>query len=193
MKLYRSLLLTSVALAIAFAAWHYRSPAPPVVASANVVFTGTVGERFDHDPRITVYQNPHGAADRAYFQFSGRPIGAMFVTAPPPSAPPETMREVVIEHTKKDYGATSVIHTSLTNRNGYLFDRFSSDAHKDGRTYHYELYLHETKPLSPSISDSYLLQMFGMHKFEFIIPSEDAPELVPLIHALIDSFRVVRR
>lgn len=193
MKLYRTLLLLSVGFAAVFVARQHRSPVPLLAPSVKTSFAGAVGERFDHDSRISVSQNPHGESDRTYFEFSGRLIGTMYVTASLPSVSHEIMKEVIIKHTKNNYGATSVAHSALTNRNGYVFDHFSSDAHKDGRAYHYELYLHETKPLTPSIADSYLRQMLGMHKFEFFIASDDAAEVLPLIRDIIDSFQVPRR
>ena len=189
MRLYRYLLLSVACLVVVYFVSSQRAR---VTNSArnHEFFFGAVGEQFEHDPRISVTQNPHGEADRALFTFAGHHIGAMFVTASPPSGVRDVLVEVIIEETKKQYGATSVSHRTLTNRNGLLFDHFSSDAHNNGKTYRYELYLYEARPLTPSISDTYLRQMLGMHKFEFIVPIDEAPDVLPLINGVIDTFKL---
>ncbi len=190
MRLYRYLLVSVTCLVVVYFVLSKRSNESSNTSGNHEFFFGAIGEQFEHDPRISVTQNPHGESDRAFFTFAGHHIGAMFVSAPPPSGARDFLTEVIIERTKKDFGATSVSHRTLTNRNGLSFDHFSSDAHNGGMTYRYELYLHEAQPLTPSISDTYLRQMLGMHKFEFIVPIKEAPDVLPLINEVIDTFKL---
>lgn len=163
---------------------------PPRTSPAKrETFVGGFGERFDYSPRIAIAYNPHGGADRAMFSHDGTPIGAMFVTAPPPVGTPEdVMKDVIIESTKAQYGATAVKYSQFTNQAGYTFHHYSSDAHRDGASYRYELFLHIDRRKMPSLAKSMLVEQFGMHKFEFIIPDKRFATVMPLLLSVVDSF-----
>ena len=160
----------------------------------NEIFFGGFGERFEYSPKIAIDYNPHGGANRAVFSHDGAPIGIMSVTAPPPEGVSEdVMKDVIIESTKKQYSATAVKYSQFTNRSGYTFHHYSSDAQRDGVSYRYEMFLHIDKRKLPSMAHSFLAGHFGMHKFEFIIPDNRFTSVMPLLNSVIDSFTPVEK
>lgn len=157
----------------------------------NEIFRGSMGESFEHDPRITVVHNPHGGASHAEFLFEGRFAGMMDLVAPPPKTlSPKNIREAIIEDTKKLCSTSTVVWNTITNRHGVEFDCFTATAYHEGKTYCFELYTHVEQARTPSFSDTILRQVLGMHKIYFMIPDEEASVILPLAHDLIDSFRV---
>ena len=178
----------SLALGLVTIGWVLLPTDPP--APAQEIFKGSVGESFEHDPRITVVHNPHGGASHADFLFEGRFVGMMDLVAPPPKTlSPNDIREAIIEDTKKLCSTTTVAWKKMKNRHGVEFDCFSAKAHHEGKNYRYELYTHVEQGRTPSVSDTLLRQILGMHKIYFMISEEESSVILPLAHEIIDSFQ----
>jgi hypothetical protein len=178
----------SLALGLATIGWVLLPTDPP--APAQKIFKGSMGESFEHDPRITVVHNPHGGATHADFLFEGRFVGMMDLVAPPPKTlSPNDIREAIIEDTKKLCSTTTVAWKKMKNRHGVEFDCFSATARHEGKAYRFELYTHVEQARTPSVSDTLLRQILGMHKIYFVIPDGEVSLVLPLAHEVIDSFQ----
>lgn len=203
MKIYKHALLLLAVLAALYLAFGHRWSTRINQRHDLEVFSGALGENLEHDLRLSIQQNPHGEADRAFFSLDGKHLGVMFATAPPPSGPAEVFRDSGMDHIKKMYSATSVAYSRWINRHGCAFDHFSASTYDQGKPYRYEIYCyeHEAKPPPASLetasaselNDLYMRKMFGMHKFEFAIPPEDAEAVLPLIREMMDSFHLEPR
>ncbi|HCN31468.1 MAG TPA: hypothetical protein DIT64_22755 [Verrucomicrobiales bacterium] len=111
------------------------------------------------------------------------------VPPPPKNLSPNDIREAIIEDAKKLCSTTTVAWQKMKNRHGVEFDCFSATAYHEGKTYRYELYTHVEQARTPSVSDTILRQILGMHKIHFMISEEEASFISPLAHGIIDSFR----
>ena len=157
--------------------------------ATNEIFEGGFGEHFEYSPEIVVDYNPHGGATKARFLHDGIPVGFMLVTTSPEKKMLEVLlKDVIIESTKKQYGATKVEYSEFTNRSGFTFHHFSSDANHEGIAYRYELFLHIDNRDLPSEAQSFIADHFGMHKFEFLIPDNRFSTVMPLLSPIIDTF-----
>lgn len=113
----------------------------------------------------------------------------MFVTAPTPSKPDETLVDVIVQATKKKYGATSVTHQQFTNTAGHVLHRFASDAYHDGESYRYLLCLYFEDRQFTDVAQSLLSKSFGTYKFEFIVPDAINKTVQPHLDEVVDSFK----
>jgi len=185
--MHRHLLLFIAALAMQ--GCDHPKTTPSLSTNTAHAFRGSFGESFDYRDPLTITHNPHGEADRTLFIYDGTPVGAMFVTAPPPSKPGETLVNVIIQATKKNYGATKVTHQQVTNTAGYVLHRFASDAHHNGASYRYFLCLHFEDRQFTNQAQSLLSNSFGTYKFEFIVPDAMQEAVQPHLDFVVDSFR----
>jgi hypothetical protein len=175
--------------ALALQGCSHLKPAASARVNSTHAFRGSFGESFGYRDPLTIAYNPHGGADRALFSYDGTPVGAMFVTALPPSKPDDTLVDVIIRATKKNYGATSVTHQQVTNTAGHVLHRFSSDAHHDGTSYQYLLCLYFEERQFTNTGQSLLSKNFGTYKFEFVIPDAIHKDVLPHLDFVIDSFK----
>lgn len=151
-------------------------------------FTGALGEQFKYDPRLTLDYDPGRAMNKVAFNYNGQPIGALFITAPPPAKViDDILVDVIVESTKKNSKASLVEHHKFKNRSGLEFHHFSCDAHGEAGQFRYELFLHVVEFGTSAAVGATKRDYFGMYKFEFLFPAADAADLSPMIERMVDS------
>lgn len=165
------------------------SLSPDSPSRGNKVFTGALGERFEYDPRLSMDYDLGRSMNKVAFNYKEQPVGALFITAPPPNGViDDILVDVIVESTKKNSRASVVEHDKFKNRSGCEFHHFSCDAQGQAEQFRYELFLHIAEPVASDSDNATKRKYFGMYKFEFLFPAAETSDLVPMLEKVVDSF-----